>query len=47
MKHLRTVWAPKSVYTPNNVAAVGDGNFVVTNDHSKSLGLVSVARSAL
>ncbi|KAF2450346.1 hypothetical protein P171DRAFT_439012 [Karstenula rhodostoma CBS 690.94] len=39
MRHLRTVWDPETVYTPNNVAAVGNGAFVVTNDHSKSFGL--------
>ncbi|KAK7181809.1 serum paraoxonase arylesterase [Paraphaeosphaeria sporulosa] len=39
MKHLRTVWDPETMYTPNNVAAVGNGAFVVTNDHSKSFGL--------
>ncbi|KAJ4288959.1 hypothetical protein N0V90_011301 [Kalmusia sp. IMI 367209] len=38
MHHLRTVWAPDVLYTPNNVAAVGEGAFVATNDHSKGLG---------
>ncbi|KAJ4354315.1 uncharacterized protein N0V89_006050 [Didymosphaeria variabile] len=39
MRHLRTVWDPETLYTLNNVAAVGGGAFVATNDHSKSLGL--------
>jgi hypothetical protein len=44
--HLRTVWDRETVYTPNNVAAVGKGAFVVSNDHSKSIGLVRIAPSA-
>jgi hypothetical protein len=41
MKHLRTVFSPH-VYSPNNVAAVGGGAFVVSNDHSKRMGFVSL-----
>jgi hypothetical protein len=40
MKHLRTVFAP-DVYSPNNVAAVGNGAFVISNDHSQRVGFVS------
>lgn len=40
MRHLRTVYAPHTVYTPNNVAAIGNGEFVVTNDHSPTLNWV-------
>jgi hypothetical protein len=40
MKHLRTVFSP-DVYSPNNVAAVGNGAFVISNDHSQRVGLVS------
>lgn len=39
MKHLRTVFSPY-IFTPNNVAAVGDGAFIVSNDHSKRVGFV-------
>jgi hypothetical protein len=42
-QHLRTVWDRETVYTPNNVAAAGNGAFLVSNDHSKSIGLVGVA----
>ncbi|KAH7343124.1 serum paraoxonase/arylesterase-like protein [Pyrenochaeta sp. MPI-SDFR-AT-0127] len=38
MRHLRTVWSP-AITTPNRVAAVGDGAFFVTNDHSEKVGL--------
>jgi hypothetical protein len=38
MKHLRTVWSP-AVWSPNRVAVLNDGAFVVTNDHSVKLGL--------
>ena len=41
MKHLRTVFSPH-VYSPNNVAAIGDGAFVVSNDHSTRVGFVCI-----
>jgi len=41
MKHLRTVFSPH-VFSPNNVAAVGGGAFVVTNDRSGRVGFVSL-----
>jgi len=44
MRHLRTVWSP-DIYTPNNVAAIGGGAFVVTNDHTA--GVTMVRTSAL
>jgi hypothetical protein len=33
MAHVRTVASP-AVYSPNRVAVIGDGAFVVSNDHS-------------
>ncbi|CBX99215.1 hypothetical protein IAQ61_000670 [Plenodomus lingam] len=38
MRHLRTIWSPDQVHTPNRVAALGDGAFLVTNDHSVRSG---------
>lgn len=40
MQHLRTVHSPE-VFSPNNIAAIGDGSFVISNDHSGKVGLVS------
>ena len=40
MRHLRSIYAPEAVYTPNNVAVVGGGGFLVTNDHSPTLNWV-------
>ncbi|KAF1968561.1 calcium-dependent phosphotriesterase [Bimuria novae-zelandiae CBS 107.79] len=37
MRHVRTIWDPENVYTPNNVAAIGGGEFVLTNDHTRLL----------
>ncbi|KAL6708082.1 hypothetical protein ACN47E_003516 [Coniothyrium glycines] len=37
MRHLRTVFSP-AITTPNRVAALGDGAFLVTNDHSVKSG---------
>jgi hypothetical protein len=39
MRHLRTIWSP-DVPTPNRVAILGQGDFVVTNDHSTKTGWV-------
>jgi hypothetical protein len=39
MRHLRTIWSG-AVITPNRIAVLGQGNFVVTNDHSVKTGLV-------
>lgn len=39
MRHLRTVWSSE-VFTPNRVAVLGGGHFLVTNDHSGKLGWV-------
>lgn len=44
MRHVRTIWS-SNVPTPNRVAALGNGEFVVTNDHSTKTGLVSVHKS--
>ncbi|KAJ6199359.1 serum paraoxonase/arylesterase-like protein [Bipolaris maydis] len=40
MRHVRTVFSSE-IWTPNRVAALGDGSgaFLVTNDHSVKLGL--------
>ena len=40
MRHLRTIWSP-AVWTPNRIAALGNGTLLVTNDHSVKVGLVS------
>jgi hypothetical protein len=40
MRHLRTIWS-REVSTPNRVAILGQGNFLVTNDHSVKTGWVS------
>ncbi|KAF2034211.1 calcium-dependent phosphotriesterase [Setomelanomma holmii] len=40
MRHLRTVYSP-AVLTPNRVAVLGGGEFLVTNDHSTKTGLRS------
>lgn len=40
MRHLRTIWSP-AVWTPNRIAALGGGAFLLTNDHSVTVGLVS------
>jgi hypothetical protein len=40
MRHLRTIWSHE-VYTPNRVAVLGQGNFLVTNDHAVKVGWVS------
>lgn len=42
MRHVRTVFSSE-IWTPNRVATLGDGSgaFLVTNDHSVKLGLVS------
>lgn len=37
MRHMRTIWSP-AVHTPNRVAALGQGAFLVTNDHSVKTG---------
>ena len=42
MKHLRTVAAPE-IISPNKVAALDDGAFVFSNDHSEKVGLVCFA----
>jgi hypothetical protein len=39
MRHLRTIWS-REVPTPNRVAILGQGNFLVTNDHSTKTGWV-------
>jgi hypothetical protein len=39
MRHVRTIWSPE-VITPNRVAILGQGNFLVTNVHSAKTGLV-------
>ena len=38
MKYIKTIF-DSNIYTPNNIAAMGDGGFVVTNDHSRKRGL--------
>tara|TARA_R110002003_G_scaffold296_2_gene18592 strand:+ start:1147 stop:2304 length:1158 start_codon:yes stop_codon:yes gene_type:complete len=38
MRHVRTIYSP-AVYTPNRVAILGGGEFLVTNDHSTKTGL--------
>lgn len=40
LNFVKTVANP-IIKTPNNIAATGDGGFVVTNDHSTKTGLVS------
>ena len=40
MRHMRTIWSP-AIHTPNRVAALGNGAFLVTNDHSVKTGWVS------
>jgi hypothetical protein len=45
MRHMRTVFSP-NVFTPNRVAILGGGAFLVTNDHSTKTGLVSYLRLA-
>jgi hypothetical protein len=40
LHYVKTVFSP-AVYTPNNIAATGDGEFVATNDHSTKTGTVS------
>jgi hypothetical protein len=44
MRHVRTIWNDQ-IWTPNRVAAVGDGSgaFLVTNDHSVKVGWVRKA----
>lgn len=39
MRHVRTIWSPE-VYSPNRVAVLGGGNFLVTNDHAVKTGWV-------
>ena len=39
--HVSTV-LNDAVFTPNNIAAVGDGSFLVTNDHDNKVSLVSL-----
>jgi hypothetical protein len=39
MRHVRTIWSPE-VFTPNRVAILGQGEFLVTNDHSVKTGWV-------
>jgi hypothetical protein len=33
MKHIKTVADP-AIYSPNGIAATGDGSFFTSNDHS-------------
>jgi hypothetical protein len=42
MRHVRTIFS-NEIWTPNRVAALGDGSgaFLVTNDHSVRVGMVS------
>lgn len=42
MRHVRTIFS-SAIWTPNRIAALGDGSgaFLVTNDHSKKVGAVS------
>jgi hypothetical protein len=40
MRHVKT-WADPVIETPNNVAWVGGGNFIFTNDRSQKTGSVS------
>ena len=40
-EHLQTIFSD-AVFTPNNIAAVGDGSFLVTNDHDNKVSMVSV-----
>lgn len=42
MQHRRTIWSSE-IYTPNRVAALGvdQGTFLLTNDHSVKVGIVS------
>ena len=44
MRHVRTIWSD-AIWTPNRVAAVGDGSgaFLATNDHSVKIGWVHEA----
>lgn len=44
MRHVRTVWS-SAVQTPHRVAALGNGEFVVTNDHSAKTGWVRLHES--
>ncbi|KAH3996503.1 hypothetical protein HBI56_137760 [Parastagonospora nodorum] len=37
MRHVRTIWSPE-VFTPNRIAVLGEGDFLVTNDHSTKIG---------
>ena len=39
MRHVRTVYDPSTIYTPNKIAVLGDGGFLLTNDHSRKTGL--------
>lgn len=38
MRHLKTIWSPTEVFTPNRVASLDSGAFLVTNDHSTKSG---------
>ncbi|KAF4629818.1 hypothetical protein G7Y89_g8324 [Cudoniella acicularis] len=38
MRHIKTVADP-DIYSPNNIALLGEGKFVVTNDYSGKVGL--------
>jgi hypothetical protein len=40
-KHVRTIFSG-AVFAPNNIAAVGDGSFLVTNDHDNKASVVSL-----
>lgn len=39
MRHVRTISSP-AVWSPNRVAVLGNGEFLVVNDHSVNVGLV-------
>jgi len=38
LEHIKTIFSD-AVFTPNNIAATGDGGFVVTNDHDSKVSM--------
>ena len=44
LKYVKTLFSD-AVWAPNNIAAVGDGSFLVTNDHDNKVSVVSLVQN--
>jgi hypothetical protein len=45
LKYVKTIFND-AVWAPNSIAAIGDGSFLVTNDHDNKVSMVSVVQDS-